>query len=150
METSTSGCVIDDVPVGINIVESMVGELINGSSDGLELEVDGKNNLAFPDFPANYLPYFGLMVPLSNLAKGILNAIEAYLAQHECKYMGNDKLIGGAYFSFSSSRPQFIDLNSRRRVWYDNLIWVKGDCLERVNEEPIDLINKTLMKSLRS
>ncbi|KAF6168794.1 hypothetical protein GIB67_012192 [Kingdonia uniflora] len=54
---------------------------------------------------------------------------------------------GGAYFFASSSRPLFFNLNSTCRMWNDNIIWVKGDCLQREDEELMDLLYRTVNKS---
>ncbi|KAF6173615.1 hypothetical protein GIB67_022974 [Kingdonia uniflora] len=124
-----------------------------------------------------------LMFPLSNLAKGILNTIEAYPAQlnvnmwdviNVCNNLNRlweenevERRIthvdvfqyyvvkyytatGSAYFFSCSFRPLFFYLNSAGRVWNDNMIWVKGDCLHRKGEEPMDLMLRTLNKSPRS
>ncbi|KAF6165750.1 hypothetical protein GIB67_012647 [Kingdonia uniflora] len=130
METSTSSRLIEDVHVEIDNVDFVGGELRIESSKVVELEVEGKGELVFLDFPGNFLPYpadsdvfkefykikklkrgvdesisleyfnggiqsdldqrylcylsqleFRLMVPLNNLAKGILNTIEDYPTQ---------------------------------------------------------------------
>ncbi|KAF6158360.1 hypothetical protein GIB67_022440 [Kingdonia uniflora] len=52
----------------------------------------------------------------------------------------------GAYLSSSSSRPCFLDLSSSGRVWNDNLLWVSGECLQRSDEEPMKLNNRTITK----
>ncbi|KAF6154806.1 hypothetical protein GIB67_032418 [Kingdonia uniflora] len=36
------------------------------------------------------------------------------------------------------------------RMWNDNVIWAKGDCLQRDDEEPIELLHRTLKKSHQS
>ncbi|KAF6134762.1 hypothetical protein GIB67_002163 [Kingdonia uniflora] len=54
----------------------------------------------------------------------------------------------GAYLSSSSSRPCFFDLSSAGRVWNDNLLWVSGECLQRSDEEPLELNNKTITKGI--
>ncbi|KAF6149029.1 hypothetical protein GIB67_030496 [Kingdonia uniflora] len=76
--------------------------------------------------------------------------------EHEKSEREVDESISFEYFNegiqidldqgFYLSRPQFFDLNSVGRVWNDNLIWVKGDCHQREDEEPMDLIYKTLKK----
>ncbi|KAF6164775.1 hypothetical protein GIB67_041027 [Kingdonia uniflora] len=54
----------------------------------------------------------------------------------------------GAYLSSSSSRPCFFDLSSAGRVWNDNLLWVFGECLQRSDEEPLELNNRTITKEI--
>ncbi|KAF6145534.1 hypothetical protein GIB67_037567 [Kingdonia uniflora] len=54
----------------------------------------------------------------------------------------------GAYFLSSSSRPCFFDLSSAGRVWNDNLLWVSGEYLQRSDEEPLELNNKTITKGI--
>ncbi|KAF6175814.1 hypothetical protein GIB67_003302 [Kingdonia uniflora] len=54
----------------------------------------------------------------------------------------------GAYLSSSSSRPCFFDLSSAGRVWNDNLLWVSGECLQRSDEEPQELNNRTITKGI--
>ncbi|KAF6146403.1 hypothetical protein GIB67_032605 [Kingdonia uniflora] len=56
MEISTSGRLIEDVPVEIDNVDSVWGELKIESSKAVELEVEGKDELEFLDFPGNFLP----------------------------------------------------------------------------------------------
>ncbi|KAF6174424.1 hypothetical protein GIB67_024446, partial [Kingdonia uniflora] len=51
------------------------------------------------------------------------------------------------YFFASSTRPRFFDLNSAGRPWNDNVIWVKGDCLQRDDEEPMELLFRTVKQS---
>ncbi|KAF6159956.1 hypothetical protein GIB67_033040 [Kingdonia uniflora] len=55
----------------------------------------------------------------------------------------------GAYLSSSSSRPYFFDLSSAGRVWNDNLLWVSDECLQRSDEEPLELNNITIAKVSR-
>ncbi|KAF6144381.1 hypothetical protein GIB67_024608 [Kingdonia uniflora] len=52
----------------------------------------------------------------------------------------------GAYLCFSSARPCFFDLSSAGRVWNDNPLWVSGKCLQRSDEEPLELNNRTITK----
>ncbi|KAF6143799.1 hypothetical protein GIB67_016720 [Kingdonia uniflora] len=54
-----------------------------------------------------------------------------------------------AYLSSSSSRPCFFDLSSAGRVWNDNLLWVSCECLQRSDEEPLKLNNRTITKVSR-
>ncbi|KAF6139313.1 hypothetical protein GIB67_021523 [Kingdonia uniflora] len=54
----------------------------------------------------------------------------------------------GAYLSSSSSRPCFFDPSSAGRVWNDNLLWLSGECLQRSDEEPLKLNNKTITKGI--
>ncbi|KAF6174584.1 hypothetical protein GIB67_006236 [Kingdonia uniflora] len=53
-----------------------------------------------------------------------------------------------AYLCSSSSRPCFYDLSSAGRVWNDNLLWVSGVCLQRSDEEPLKLNNRTITKGI--
>ncbi|KAF6167627.1 hypothetical protein GIB67_031210, partial [Kingdonia uniflora] len=52
-----------------------------------------------------------------------------------------------AYFFTSSTRPRFLDLNSVGRPWNDNVIWVNGDYLQRDDEEPMELMFRTIKQS---
>ncbi|KAF6152727.1 hypothetical protein GIB67_021387 [Kingdonia uniflora] len=45
---------------------------------------------------------------------------------------------------------KYFDGNVLGRIWNDNIIWVKGDCLHREDEEPMELLYKTVKKSLHS
>ncbi|KAF6139504.1 hypothetical protein GIB67_005141 [Kingdonia uniflora] len=36
----------------------------------------------------------------------------------------------------------------RGRVWNDNLLWVSGECLQRSDEEPLELKNRTITKGI--
>ncbi|KAF6136704.1 hypothetical protein GIB67_018707 [Kingdonia uniflora] len=53
-----------------------------------------------------------------------------------------------AYLSSSSSRPYFFDLSLEGRVWNDNHLWVSGECLQRSDEEPLELNNRTITKGI--
>ncbi|KAF6141023.1 hypothetical protein GIB67_006468 [Kingdonia uniflora] len=126
---------------------------------------------------------YGLSIPLSNLAKDIMNAIGACPVQLNenmwevitvCDHLNekwdkegkvsritpedvlqfygvkNYKAIMGPYFSASTPRHRFIDLNSAGRTWNDNVIWVKGNCLQRDDEEPLYLQFRTVKQSVKS
>ncbi|KAF6135829.1 hypothetical protein GIB67_028148 [Kingdonia uniflora] len=54
----------------------------------------------------------------------------------------------GVYLSSSSSRPCFFDLSSAGRVWNDNHLWVSGECLQRSDEEPLELNNITITEGI--
>ncbi|KAF6158355.1 hypothetical protein GIB67_022435, partial [Kingdonia uniflora] len=90
---------------------------------------------------------YGLSLPLTNLAKGIMNAIGA------CPVQLNGNMweaSGGSYFCMSATRRCFFDLNSAGRTWNDNIIWVKGNCLQRDDEELLDLWFRTVKQSVKS
>ncbi|KAF6149604.1 hypothetical protein GIB67_011213 [Kingdonia uniflora] len=122
---------------------------------------------------------YGLTLPLSNLAKSVMNMIGDCPAQLNFNFWevilvcetlnerwaasGSEKritakdfleyyavkyvtAIDGAYLSSSSSRPCFFDLSSARRVWNDNLLWVPGEYLQRSDEEPQEVNNRTITK----
>ncbi|KAF6177029.1 hypothetical protein GIB67_040927 [Kingdonia uniflora] len=124
---------------------------------------------------------YGLTLPLSNLAKSIMNLIGAFPAQLNCNFWevilicetlngrwaasGSEKRItakdcleyyavkyvaatDGAYLSSSSSRPCFFDLSSVGRVCNDNHLWVSSECLQRSDEEPLELNNRTITKGI--
>ncbi|KAF6145689.1 hypothetical protein GIB67_028910 [Kingdonia uniflora] len=50
----------------------------------------------------------------------------------------NFKASGGSYCCTSITRRCFFDLNSTGRIWNDNIKWVKGNCLQRDDEELLD------------
>ncbi|KAF6168315.1 hypothetical protein GIB67_018155 [Kingdonia uniflora] len=54
----------------------------------------------------------------------------------------------GAYLCSSSARPCFFDLSSAGRVWNDNLLWVSSKYLQRSDEEPLELNNRTITKGV--
>ncbi|KAF6149067.1 hypothetical protein GIB67_018645 [Kingdonia uniflora] len=124
---------------------------------------------------------YGLTLPLSNLAKSVMNLIGVCPAQLNynfwevifvCKTLigrwaasGSEKrttdkdfleyyvvkyvtATNGAYLCSSSARPCFFDLSSAGRVWNDNLLWVSGECLQRSDEEPLELNNRTITKGI--
>ncbi|KAF6168140.1 hypothetical protein GIB67_011525 [Kingdonia uniflora] len=62
----------------------------------------------------------------------------------------NYSVSGGAYLFLSLTRPRFVDLNSAGRPWNDNVIWVKGDCLQRDDEEPMELLFRTVKQTPKS
>ncbi|KAF6168223.1 hypothetical protein GIB67_011608 [Kingdonia uniflora] len=68
-----------------------------------------------------------------------------FLEYYAVKYV---TITDGAYLSSSSSRPCFFDLSSVGRVWNDNILWVSGECLQRSNEEPLELNNKTITEGI--
>ncbi|KAF6172112.1 hypothetical protein GIB67_029530 [Kingdonia uniflora] len=124
---------------------------------------------------------YGMTMPLSNLAKSVMNWIGDCPAQLNCNFWevilvcetlngrwaasGSERKItardflenyavkyvtatDSAYLSSSSSRPCFFDLSSAGRVWNDNLLWVSGKCLQRSDEEPLELNNRTITKGI--
>ncbi|KAF6163383.1 hypothetical protein GIB67_029232 [Kingdonia uniflora] len=124
---------------------------------------------------------YGLTLPLSNLAKSVINLIGVCLAQLNYNFWevifvcetlngrwaasGSEKRItakdfleyyavkyvtatNGAYLYSSSARPCFFDLSSAGRVWNDNHLWVSGECLQRSDEEPLELNNITITKGI--
>ncbi|KAF6147231.1 hypothetical protein GIB67_039361 [Kingdonia uniflora] len=62
----------------------------------------------------------------------------------------NFKGSGGSYFCASVTRRRFFDLNSAGRTWNDNIIWVKGNCLQRDDEELMDLRFRSVEQSVKS
>ncbi|KAF6140630.1 hypothetical protein GIB67_013923 [Kingdonia uniflora] len=62
----------------------------------------------------------------------------------------NFKASGGSYFYTSITRRHFFDLNIAGRTWNDNIIWVKGNCLQRDEEEPFDFLFRTIKQSVKS
>ncbi|KAF6155898.1 hypothetical protein GIB67_039229 [Kingdonia uniflora] len=68
-----------------------------------------------------------------------------FLEYYAVKYV---TVTDGAYLSSSSSRPCFFDLSSAGRVWNDNLLWASGECLQRSDEEPLELNNRTITKGI--
>ncbi|KAF6154185.1 hypothetical protein GIB67_016437 [Kingdonia uniflora] len=124
---------------------------------------------------------YGLTLPLSNLAKSVMNMIGACPVQLNCNFWevtlvcgtlnerwavsGSERRItakdfleyyvvkyvtatDGAYLFSSSSRLCFFDLSSAGRVWNDNLLWVSGECLQRSDEEPLELNSRTITKGI--
>ncbi|KAF6146868.1 hypothetical protein GIB67_018521 [Kingdonia uniflora] len=57
---------------------------------------------------------------------------------------------GGSYFCASVTRRRFFNLNSVGQTWNDNIIWLKGNCLQRDDEEPLDLQFITEKQSMKS
>ncbi|KAF6167822.1 hypothetical protein GIB67_027600 [Kingdonia uniflora] len=62
----------------------------------------------------------------------------------------NFKANGGSHFCTSVTRYRFFDLNSAGRTWSDNIIWVKGNCLQRDDEELLDLRFRSVKQSVNS
>ncbi|KAF6140473.1 hypothetical protein GIB67_010303, partial [Kingdonia uniflora] len=62
----------------------------------------------------------------------------------------NFKASGESYFYASVTRHHFFDLNSAGRTWNDNIIWVKGNCLQRDDEELLDLRFRSVKQSVKS
>ncbi|KAF6162371.1 hypothetical protein GIB67_034636 [Kingdonia uniflora] len=69
--------------------------------------------------------------------------VKDFLEYYAVKYVTTTD---GAYLSSNSSRPCFFNLSSAGRVWNDNLLWVSGECLQRFDEEPLELNNRTITK----
>ncbi|KAF6151332.1 hypothetical protein GIB67_040605 [Kingdonia uniflora] len=68
----------------------------------------------------------------------------AHLAK-EKKDRGIEELISLEYFN---EDVQTVLLEGR--PWNDNVIWVKGDCLQRDDEEPMELLFRTVKQSPKS
>ncbi|KAF6147799.1 hypothetical protein GIB67_001421 [Kingdonia uniflora] len=68
-----------------------------------------------------------------------------FLEYYVAKYV---TATNGAYLCSSSARPCFFDLSSVGRVWNDNLLWVSGECLQRSDEEPVELNNRTITNGI--
>ncbi|KAF6141420.1 hypothetical protein GIB67_021236 [Kingdonia uniflora] len=62
----------------------------------------------------------------------------------------NYKASGGSYFCVSATRLRFFDLNLAGRTWNDKIVWVKGNCLQRDDEEPLGLRFRTVKQSVKS
>ncbi|KAF6138742.1 hypothetical protein GIB67_040874 [Kingdonia uniflora] len=96
---------------------------------------------------------YGLTLPLRHLAKsrwaasGSKSWITAkdFMEYYAVKYV---IATDGAYLSSSSSRPYFFDMSFAGRVWNENLVWVSGECLQRSDEEPLKLNNRTITKGI--
>ncbi|KAF6152903.1 hypothetical protein GIB67_033474 [Kingdonia uniflora] len=43
---------------------------------------------------------------------------------------------------------KYVTATNAGRVWNDNLLWVSGECLQRSNEEPLELNNITITKGI--
>ncbi|KAF6164589.1 hypothetical protein GIB67_032817 [Kingdonia uniflora] len=126
---------------------------------------------------------YGLSLPLTNLANGIMNAIGACPVQMNgnmwevitvCDHLNerwekeeilgmitpedvlqfygvkNLKASGGSYFCASVTRHRFFNQNSAGRFWNDNIIWVKGNCIQRDDEEPLNLRFRSVKQSVKS
>ncbi|KAF6139036.1 hypothetical protein GIB67_010762 [Kingdonia uniflora] len=182
---STSGCPKADKVdlvgrlspiIGVRDEEDIVAELVEWprlKGSRVEYPMGCSRFREFSQFD------YGLTLPLSNLAKSVMNMIGACPAQLNCKFWevilvceilnkrwaasGSESRItakdlleyyavkyvaatNGAYLSSSSSRPYFFDLFSARRVWNDNLLRVSGECLQRSDDEPLELNNRTITK----
>ncbi|KAF6139867.1 hypothetical protein GIB67_009714 [Kingdonia uniflora] len=62
----------------------------------------------------------------------------------------NFKASGGSYFCASVTRHRFFDLNLAGRTWNDNIIWLKGNCLQRDDEDFMDLQFRSVKQSVKS
>ncbi|KAF6135854.1 hypothetical protein GIB67_028173 [Kingdonia uniflora] len=96
---------------------------------------------------------YGLSLRLTNLAKGVMNAIGACLVQmneNMWEVITNFKDSERSYFCASVTRRHFLDLNSVGQTWNDNIIWVKGNCLQRDDEELFDLLYRSIKQSVKS
>ncbi|KAF6170840.1 hypothetical protein GIB67_015792 [Kingdonia uniflora] len=99
---------------------------------------------------------YGLTLPLRYLAKSVMNLIGVCPAQLNCNFwevIFVCKTLNGRWPASgsekSSARPCFFDLSSAGRVWNDNRLWVSGKCLQRSDEEPLELKNRTITKVSR-
>ncbi|KAF6134359.1 hypothetical protein GIB67_005751 [Kingdonia uniflora] len=95
---------------------------------------------------------YGLTLPLSNLAKSVMNLIGVYPAQLICNFWEVifvcETLKWEMGCIWYSARPCFFDLSSAGQVWNDNFLWVSGECLQRSDEEPLELNNRTITKGI--
>ncbi|KAF6162959.1 hypothetical protein GIB67_021108 [Kingdonia uniflora] len=95
---------------------------------------------------------------LTNLVKGVMNTIGACLVQMNgnmwevITFYGkkNFKASERSYFCAGVTRRRFFDLNSAGRTWNDNIIWVKGNCLQRDDEELLDFRFRSVKQSAKS
>ncbi|KAF6170018.1 hypothetical protein GIB67_034410 [Kingdonia uniflora] len=62
----------------------------------------------------------------------------------------NFKASGGSYFCASVTQRRLFDMNSAGRTWNDNIIWVKGNCPQRDDEELLDLRFRSTKQSVKS
>ncbi|KAF6139528.1 hypothetical protein GIB67_015485 [Kingdonia uniflora] len=62
----------------------------------------------------------------------------------------NFKASGGSYFYASVTRRRLFDMNLAGRTWNDNIIWVKGNCLQRDDDELLDLRFRFVKQSVKS
>ncbi|KAF6134807.1 hypothetical protein GIB67_002208 [Kingdonia uniflora] len=98
---------------------------------------------------------YGLSLPLTNLAKRIMNTIGVCPVQMngnmwELYEVKNFKASGGSYLCASVTRRRFFNLNSAGRSRNDNIIWVKVNCLQRDDDEPLDLRFRSVKKNVKS
>ncbi|KAF6139893.1 hypothetical protein GIB67_009740, partial [Kingdonia uniflora] len=171
---ATADSYSDIEEIAFKMGSSSVNEV---STSGRTNESDNEGELGLKQFPG-----YGLSLSLTNLAKGIMNAIGACPVQLNgnmrevitvCDHLNakwknegkvrrittedilqfygvkNFKASRGTYFCASLTRHYFFDLNSAGRTWNDNIIWLKGNCLQRDDEEPLDLRFKIVKKSVK-
>ncbi|KAF6136261.1 hypothetical protein GIB67_042746, partial [Kingdonia uniflora] len=62
----------------------------------------------------------------------------------------NFKASRGSYFCASVTQRRFFDLNLAGRILNDNIIWVKGKCLQRDDEKLLDLRFRSIKQSVKS
>ncbi|KAF6148308.1 hypothetical protein GIB67_025527 [Kingdonia uniflora] len=62
----------------------------------------------------------------------------------------NYKASGGSYICVTATQRRFFDLNLAGQTWNDNIIWVKGNCLQRDDEEPLEIRFRTVKQSVKS
>ncbi|KAF6162869.1 hypothetical protein GIB67_021018 [Kingdonia uniflora] len=126
---------------------------------------------------------YGLSLPLTNLAKGVMNAIGECPVQMNgnmwevitvCDHLNdkwerekkvrrmtsedvlqfygvkNFKASEGSYFCASVTRCRFFNLNSAGQTWNDDIIWAKGNCLQRDDETLLDLQFRSVKPSVKS
>ncbi|KAF6164769.1 hypothetical protein GIB67_041021 [Kingdonia uniflora] len=150
-----------------SVVRGKLNSTANSHSDTEDLEVEKRDRGIDESISLEYFDgdvqndltegfsklEYGLSLPLTNLANGVINAIGACPVQmngNMWEIITNFKASGGSYFCASVTRRYFFDLNSAGRTWNDNIIWVKGNCLQRDDEELLDLRFRSVKQSVKS
>ncbi|KAF6153923.1 hypothetical protein GIB67_023700 [Kingdonia uniflora] len=115
-----------------------------------------------------YLAQFvsGLTLPLRNLAKSVMNMIGACRAQLNYNFWevilvcetlnerwvasGSERRITAKDFLeyYAVKYVATTDSAYLWQVWNDNLLWGSGECLQRSDEEPLELNNRTITKGI--
>ncbi|KAF6161203.1 hypothetical protein GIB67_007844 [Kingdonia uniflora] len=96
---------------------------------------------------------YGLSLSLTNLANGERKKkVRRITPEDVLQFYGvkNFKASGGSYFCVSFTRRRLFDLNLACRTWNNNVIWVKGNYLQRDDEALLDLRFRSVKQSVKS
>ncbi|KAF6155065.1 hypothetical protein GIB67_035812 [Kingdonia uniflora] len=141
---------LTNVPLSIEL-ETIIGQTEPSAEFQFDLQPEYVKDLVdFRFKSATYTedPYdFSIPYEYGVRALGLAN-VDPIIRASECNGL---ILIGSSTESFAFiPRVPSNPVSGQSRIWNDNAIWAKGDCLQRDDEEPIEILRRTIKKSPQS